>query len=121
GLVAEAVPWGDRVVSVVGALPDGRLRVLAAADAQGVHGRNQAGEIRSSLRWPGGRGCELPVRLPPRAVVELGAALCAAQLAGAMRSALRLVVRHAGDREQFGRPIGRFQAVQQQLALMAER
>ena len=40
-------------------------------------------------------------------------------LAGALRAALAASVRYAGERVQFGRPIGRFQAVQQQLALAA--
>ncbi|MGD9527915.1 MAG: acyl-CoA dehydrogenase family protein, partial [Pseudonocardia sp.] len=40
-------------------------------------------------------------------------------LAGAARGALAQSVRYAGERVQFGRPIGRFQAVQQQLAMAA--
>lgn len=35
------------------------------------------------------------------------------------RGALAAAVRHAGERVPFGRPFGRFQAVQQQLALAA--
>ncbi|MBA2535474.1 MAG: acyl-CoA/acyl-ACP dehydrogenase [Rubrobacter sp.] len=40
-------------------------------------------------------------------------------MAGALDRVLELSVGHAGERRQFGRPIGRFQAVQQQLALLA--
>jgi acyl-CoA dehydrogenase len=40
-------------------------------------------------------------------------------LAGAMESALRLTVRYAGERQQFGRPIGSFQAIQAQVAELA--
>jgi acyl-CoA dehydrogenase len=40
-------------------------------------------------------------------------------LAGAAKGALAAAVRYAGTRVQFGRPIGKFQAVQQQLALAA--
>ena len=65
-------------------------------------------------------GASAGVALGAGALASLGAALRAAQLAGAMRSVLRMTVRYAGEREQFGRPIGRFQAIQQQLALMAE-
>ncbi len=51
---------------------------------------------------------------------RLRAALGRAQLlAGAARGALARTVRYAGERVQFGRPIGKFQAVQQQLALAA--
>ena len=44
----------------------------------------------------------------------------AAQMAGAMEAALGLATTYANDRVQFGRPIGKFQAIQQQLALLAE-
>ena len=41
-------------------------------------------------------------------------------MAGAMEAALDLATTYANDRVQFGRPIGKFQAIQQQLALLAE-
>jgi acyl-CoA dehydrogenase len=50
----------------------------------------------------------------------LGAVMRTAQMAGAMEAALDLATRYANDRVQFGRPIGKFQAIQQQLALLAE-
>ena len=45
----------------------------------------------------------------------------ATQMAGAMEAILDLSVRYANDRVQFGRPIGKFQAIQQQLAVMTEK
>jgi acyl-CoA dehydrogenase len=56
--------------------------------------------------------------------VDLGlmaAGLAAAQMAGAMSRMLSLSLRHANERQQFGRPLGKFQAIQQQLAVMAEQ
>jgi acyl-CoA dehydrogenase len=49
----------------------------------------------------------------------LGAALRSAQMAGALDAILRMTIDHTRERAQFGRPIGGFQAVQQQLAAMA--
>jgi hypothetical protein len=46
----------------------------------------------------------------------LGLALTSADLVGAMRGAIDLAVEYAGGRQQFGRPIGSFQAVQHLLA-----
>ncbi|MBC7942363.1 MAG: acyl-CoA dehydrogenase, partial [Chitinophagaceae bacterium] len=51
--------------------------------------------------------------------VEAG--LLAAQLAGAMRQAFTLTLQYANQRSQFGRSIGTFQAIQHQLAVMAEQ
>jgi len=50
------------------------------------------------------------------AAFERGALACAAQLLGATEQMLDLAVAYAGQREQFGRPIGSFQAVQHPLA-----
>jgi len=52
-------------------------------------------------------------------VLDAGALACAAQLLGAGRALLEASVRHAGQRTQFGRPIGAFQAVKHQLADVA--
>lgn len=48
------------------------------------------------------------------------ALLRAAQIAGAADRVLAISVAYANDRVQFGKPIGRQQAVQQQLAVMAQ-
>lgn len=48
------------------------------------------------------------------------AAITSALMAGAMQTCLGLALAHARERHQFGRSIGKFQAVQHQLAIMAE-
>jgi alkylation response protein AidB-like acyl-CoA dehydrogenase len=48
-----------------------------------------------------------------------GALMRAAQMAGAMERVLALTVQYAKDRVQFGKPIGAYQAIQQQLAVLA--
>ena len=52
--------------------------------------------------------------------VALNACLNAAQMAGALQRVLEMTLQYANDRQQFGRPIGKFQAIQHQLAVMAE-
>lgn len=52
-------------------------------------------------------------------VAAIGALVRACQMAGAISEVLDLCVTYAGERVQFGRPIGKFQAIQQQLAILA--
>src|SRR5258707_162769 len=66
-----------------------------------------------SMAAPAGAGAATAFRL--------GALFRAAQMAGALEAALELAVTYANDRVQFGRPIGKFQAIQQQLAIAAEQ
>jgi acyl-CoA dehydrogenase len=62
----------------------------------------------------------LPQGIDQAAIMRLGAMLRAAQMAGAMEAALDISTRYANERVQFGRPIGKFQAIQQQMAVLAE-
>ena len=72
---------------------------------------------RARLSWAPAQ--PLASGLLPAGVTVLlaGAAIRAAQLAGACEQVLEMSTRYANDRIQFGRPIGKFQAIQQQLAL----
>ncbi len=49
------------------------------------------------------------------------AALVAVAMAGAMGRVLDMTLTHVNDRQQFGRPLAKFQAIQQQVSVMAER
>ncbi|ARS26109.1 acyl-CoA dehydrogenase family protein [Sphingomonas sp. KC8] len=53
-------------------------------------------------------------------LLALGAVLRATAIAGAADRLLAMTIAHANERVQFGKPIGRQQAIQQQLAVMAE-
>ena len=54
-------------------------------------------------------------------VLPAGALISATLMAGAMQRVLDATLVYANERAQFGKPIGKFQAVQQQLAVMAEQ
>ncbi len=68
-------------------------------------------------------GIHLPKLIVKRAAVadtELAMAFArACQIAGALDAALALSIAYANERQQFGRPLGKFQAVQQSLASFA--
>lgn len=84
---------------------------------------NLAGEPRDDLTADEVRIPGSDVRqAPPHTIVHIrrmGALARAVQLAGALQALLELTVRYAGEREQFGRPIGRFQAVAHRAAELA--
>lgn len=52
-------------------------------------------------------------------LLAAGAALRVAEMAGALERVLEMTVAYANERVQFGKPIGKQQAIQQQLAILA--
>lgn len=58
--------------------------------------------------------------LEPGTLLNWSATLAAVNMAGAMAATLELTIDHVTTREQFGRKLGQFQAIQHQLAVMAE-
>jgi acyl-CoA dehydrogenase len=116
----KPVPWGRHAAHV--ALVDGaRVALYPAAALRWTEGLNTAREARDVPAVTGAPIAEgtLPNAWGAEAAMLVTALLRSAQIAGAMQAALALAVDHANTRKQFGRPIGRFQAVQQQLAVFA--
>ncbi|QKW35349.1 acyl-CoA dehydrogenase [Actinomadura sp. NAK00032] len=113
------VPWArdaDRIVVLAG----GVVAVVDPARARITEGANVAGEPRDDVDLSGVRAeVSAPCPVDAAELRRRGALARAVQLTGAMARALDLSVRYAGEREQFGRPLGRFQAVQQMLAELA--
>jgi acyl-CoA dehydrogenase len=96
GRVATALLSGD------GFVPPGEAGLEAAS--------NLAGEPLDRAGVPDAAGAD---------VRRLGALLRSVQLVGAMEHVLELTATYAEERRQFGVPLVRFQAVQQQLAQLA--
>jgi alkylation response protein AidB-like acyl-CoA dehydrogenase len=101
------------------------VALVAPMGAMIEHGTNLAGEPRDDialdLKLDARSVAGAPIDADAAVVYRLGALFRAAQMAGALEEALQLAVTYAGDRVQFGRPIAKFQAIQQQLALAAEQ
>jgi acyl-CoA dehydrogenase len=119
---AGYIPWGRAAAAVV-LIAGNRLLLVEQPAANFTPGKNLAGEPRDHLGAvePAGRSATLPGAIDVALVQRFGALFRAAQMAGAMEAALELSTRYANDRVQFGRPIAKFQAIQQQLALLAEQ
>jgi acyl-CoA dehydrogenase len=120
---ATRVPWGNAAAhAAVVAQREGipHLALVATGGVERVPGRNLALEPRDTLVLDRAQVVAAAPLADGGAVWRLGALVRAAQMAGALESLLEQSVRYANERVQFGRPVGRFQAVQQQLAVLAE-
>jgi acyl-CoA dehydrogenase len=119
--VVSAVPWGNAVGHVVLALDNGGAAQLALVDSAEI----RTGELQHTVA--GDPLVDLQFEDSP--VIALGqtrerlfdhaALMRTALIAGALECVLMLSVQHASERQQFGRPIGKFQAIQHALALLA--
>lgn len=121
-MAAPAVPWGlvaDWVL-VRTADSDWLLPTMGAIRERfGGHG-----SLAADIRWRGLPGESVEMARPhamPGTWRATAAALVAAQMAGAMERLLEMTIRYANDRSQFGKPIGKLQAIQQQISVMAEQ
>ncbi len=122
GTVPASVLWPERIGAVVVADNGRSLGWIAVGEVDFECGTNSAGE-------PTGRILERPA-IPEhqsgeaaagRPALTLVAAARSAMIAGAMERVLDLTIEHVQGRIQFGRPLARFQAVQQMVAVMASQ
>jgi acyl-CoA dehydrogenase len=122
----DAVAWGAAAPHAVAVTLDGggwQVQLLSREGADAAADLSLASEPRDRMRYgkadatgtlpfAAGNDAVSPLRL-------LGAAMRATQIAGAAGRAIEFAVDHAMTRRQFGRPIAKFQAIQQTLARAA--
>lgn len=84
-------------------------------------GQNLAGESRDNISLENVKVAKIiPTDFTLDWVKSRGALVRAAQMVGALEAILQRTVKYASERVQFGRAINQFQAIQQQLALLAD-
>ncbi len=122
--IAHRVPWGAEVALAAVAKSD-RWHVvrLAPRSVRAERGASIAGESRDTLVFdldvPHEAIGDLPSTWNDLSLLLAGAALRTVAIAGALQRVLEVTVAYANERIQFGRPIGKFQAVQQNIARLA--
>jgi acyl-CoA dehydrogenase len=119
------VPWGRHVKFVV-AITDETEPMLVLVDTSGAtceQRLNTAGEPRDDLHFDSLTALAsvpLPENIPADVLRTGGALMRSAQIVGALQGVLDMTVGYANERVQFGKPIGSFQALQQQIAVLSE-
>lgn len=114
-----ALVRGGRAADSVLVQADGVWRLLGAGQArQEPH----ALALDAAMRWEPAQVEAAPLVAIDAAIDirTLQACVVAPQMAGALGSVLERTLQYANERQQFGRPIGKFQAIQHQLAVMSE-
>ena len=125
--LAQRVPWARNADHLVVVAKDAKGDYVAGIiePTAGLvsRGHNMAGEPRDDVAMRQVRLASNAVMALPESQINalryraaLGRSL---QIAGALEGVLQLTIRYAKERVQFGRPIGRFQAVQHQVAELA--
>ncbi|MBT4520529.1 MAG: acyl-CoA dehydrogenase [Halieaceae bacterium] len=109
------IPWGRAVDTVVAQAATGDVFSLDTSAAHCRENHNLADEPRDTLIFD--RQAIGP--LESADLLQYCALMRSVQMAGALEGALQLTAAYTLERHQFGRAIGKFQAVQQQLAVFA--
>ncbi|MEV6203729.1 acyl-CoA dehydrogenase family protein [Streptomyces sp. NPDC051771] len=110
-LVAARTPAGVSLFAVPGEGPGVVREATVPMDATRAQARVVLRGAEGGLVGADGDGGRVL-----RRVLDLGCAALAAEQVGAAARCLELTVAYAGERVQFGRPIGSFQAVKHRLA-----
>ncbi len=120
---AHRIPWGDLCAhAVVAGELDGKGVVGLVSTSGAVRGveKNLAGEPRALLEFSSTPLTAFaPLQDAPARLQAEGALYRSVQMAGALERSLEYALQYANERVQFGRPIGKFQAIQHMLAVMA--
>lgn len=117
-ILCRGVPDGSAADWMLATTPDGAM--LVPTRERGAEAVFRGGAVSTDVFW----------RVRPEGAVliqttldwtGIGACLTATRIAGAMERLLEMTLEHASTRSQFGKPLAAFQAIQQQLAVMAEQ
>jgi acyl-CoA dehydrogenase len=123
--VVEAASGGSGAEVLVVPVSDNgvvRIATFSPSAAEMVHQESLAGEARSRIMLESVAPGQLsdPVDgMTEDGLKQFCALVRACQIAGALEKICELTVRYVKERQQFGRPLGKFQAIQHKVADIA--
>ena len=96
------------------------IALVRTVDCRVNEGQSLAGDGSDTVTFDHTKPiASAPANIDASALILMGATVRSLQMAGALEAVLALSVRYANERVAFERPIGKFQAVQQNLARLA--
>jgi acyl-CoA dehydrogenase len=122
---AAGVPYAREAEHIAVLADDGasqHVALVRSAQCRITAGRNLAGDPFDAVvfhRVEPVRMAQVPQGFDPQSLMLMGSTIRSLQIAGALETILSLSVGYANERVAFERPIGKFQAVQQNLARLA--
>ena len=122
---AARVPWAAQAARIVVLAARGDTHMVASVEPSACRiqpGTNLAGEPRDRVTFEDVRlsgDAVAPVSVDTDQLLVRGALVRSIQIVGALDRLLELTVAYVQARAQFGRPLARFQAIQQDLARLA--
>jgi acyl-CoA dehydrogenase len=122
---AAGVPFAQDCAHIAVLAADGgrrRVALVNVKDCRLNDGRNIAGDATNVVtldRVKPKRSAPAPDGFDETSLLLMGSAIRSVETAGALEAILSLCVGYANERVAFERPIGKFQAVQQNLARLA--
>ena len=122
---ASGVSFAQDCAHIALLADDGKRQLIALVDVKDcrlAESRNLAGDGSNTVtldRVKPKRIAPVPDGFDATSLLLMGSAIRSVQTAGALETILSLCVAYAGERVAFERPIGKFQAVQQNLARLA--
>lgn len=122
---ARGVPFAQDAEHIAVVASNGKgvsIALVKTADCRVNSGPNLAGDASNSVTFERSkvvRSAAAPAGFNQTALMQMGATVRSLQIAGALETILAMSVAYANDRVAFERKIGKFQAVQQNLARLA--